>query len=60
MELLVKPEILTSYMYMDLSFATLKTVSFYLMHDVSTLNPVSQLCVNTLPASKITLITDGI
>jgi hypothetical protein len=50
---------------MDLRLATLKAVSFYLLHNVSTLNqaenyPVSQLCVNTLPDTKITLITDGI
>jgi hypothetical protein len=40
MELLVKPEILTScvYIYIDLSLATLKAVSFYLLHNVSTLN----------------------
>jgi hypothetical protein len=40
MELLVKPEILTSYIYiyMDLRLATLKAVSFYLLHIVSTLN----------------------
>jgi hypothetical protein len=51
--------------YMDLSSATLKAVSFYLLHNVSTLNnaerfPVSQLCVNTLTATKVTLITNGI
>jgi hypothetical protein len=50
---------------MDLRLATLKTVSFYLLYNVSTLNqnrnyPVAQLCVNTLPATKVTLITDGI
>jgi hypothetical protein len=50
---------------MDLRLATLKAVSFYLLHNVSTLNqckiyPVAQLCVNTLPATKITLITDVI
>jgi hypothetical protein len=49
---------------MDLRLATLKAVSFYLLHNVSTLKnesfPVSQLCVNTLPATKITLITNGI
>jgi hypothetical protein len=50
---------------MDLRLATLKAISFYLLQHVSTLNqcrsfPVSQLCVNTLPATKITLITDGI
>jgi hypothetical protein len=65
MELLVKLEILTSYIYMDLYLTTLKAVSFYLLHNVSTLNqsesyPVAQLCVNTLLATKVTLITDGI
>jgi hypothetical protein len=50
---------------MDLRLATLKAVSFYLLHNVSTcINaesfPVSQLCVNTLPATKVTLITNGI
>jgi hypothetical protein len=50
---------------MDLHLATLKSVSFYLPHNVSTLNqcrnyPVAQLCVNTLLATKVTLITDGI
>jgi hypothetical protein len=42
MELLVKPEILTSYIYMYISY------------------PVAQLCVSTLLATKVTLITDGI
>jgi hypothetical protein len=67
MELLVKPEILTSYIYiyMDQRLATLKAVSFYLLHNVSTLNqckkfPVSQLCVNTLQATKVTLIANWI
>jgi hypothetical protein len=65
MELLVKPEVLTSCIYVDLRLATLKAFSFYLLHTVSTLNQcrtftVSKLCVNTLPATKITLITDGI
>jgi hypothetical protein len=50
---------------MDLRLATLKAVSFYLLHNVSTLNQcrkfsVSQLCVNILPVTKVTLITDGI
>jgi hypothetical protein len=50
---------------MDLRLATLKAVSLYLLHNVSTLHqcrnfPVSQLCVNTLPATKVTLVTDGI
>jgi hypothetical protein len=33
MELLVKPEILTLYIYMDLHLATLKAISFYLLHN---------------------------
>jgi len=37
MELLVKPEILTSYMYGP-TFGNTETVSFYLLHNVSTLN----------------------
>ena len=50
---------------MDLRLATLKAVSFYLLYNVSIRTnaekfPVSQLCVNTLPATKVTLITDGI
>jgi hypothetical protein len=50
---------------MDLRFATLKAAYFYLLHNVSTLinaesYPVAQLCVNTLPATKVTLITDRI
>jgi hypothetical protein len=38
MELLVKPEILKSYIYMDLRLATLKAISFYLLHNVLILN----------------------
>jgi hypothetical protein len=38
MELLVEPEILTSYIYMDFRLAKLKAVYFYLLHNVSTLN----------------------
>jgi hypothetical protein len=50
---------------MDLGLATLKTVSFYLLHNVSTLNQCRKLscvqsCVNTLQATKVTLITGGI
>jgi hypothetical protein len=50
---------------MDLHFATLNAVYFYLLHNLLTLNnaesyPVAQLYVNTLPATKVTLITDGI
>jgi hypothetical protein len=50
---------------MDLRLATLNAVSSYFLHNVSTrINaesyPVSHLCVNNLPAIKVTLITDGI
>jgi hypothetical protein len=50
---------------MDLRLATLKAISFYLLHNVqhwmnAEIFPVAQLCVNTLPATKVTLITDGI
>jgi hypothetical protein len=50
---------------MDLRLATMKAVSFYLLYNVSTLinaesYPVAQLCVNILPATKVTLITNGI
>jgi hypothetical protein len=53
-----------NFIYMDLGMATLKAISFYLLHSVSTLNQcrkflVSQLCVNTLPATKFALILDG-
>jgi hypothetical protein len=64
MELLVKLEILTSYMYGP-TFGNAEAVSFYLLHNVSTLNQCRKfscvtVCVNTLSATKITLITDGI
>jgi hypothetical protein len=56
---------------MDLRLATLKAVYFYLLHNVSTLNQCRKLsrgtvvcnvhvkimCVNTLLATKVTLIT---
>jgi hypothetical protein len=49
---------------MDLRLATLKAVSFFLLHNVSTLNQFRklscELCVNALIATKFTLITDGI
>jgi hypothetical protein len=50
---------------MDLRLAMLKAVSFYFLHNVSTLNQcrtfsVSQLYVNTLPATKVTVITNEI
>ena len=45
MELLVKPEILTSYIYGP-TFGNAGTVSFYLLHNVSTLNQCREVsCV---------------
>jgi hypothetical protein len=48
MELLVKPGILTSYIYIDLRLATLAAVSFYLLHNVSTLNQCRKLSCGTV------------
>jgi hypothetical protein len=48
MELRVKPEILTSYTYMDVRLSTLKAVSFYLLHNVSTLNQCIKLLCGTV------------
>ena len=45
MELLVKPEMLTSYIYGP-TFGKGETVSFYLLHNVSTLNQCREVsCV---------------
>ena len=45
MELLVKPEILTSYIYGP-TFGNAETVSFYLLHNVSTLHQCREVsCV---------------
>jgi hypothetical protein len=50
--------------YTCIRLAKLKAVSFDLLHNISTLNQcrnsVSQLCVNTLPATNTALITNGI
>jgi hypothetical protein len=63
MELLVKPEILTYYIYGP-TFGNEPSLSLcctMFQHRLNAENfPVSQLCVNTLLASKVTLITDGI
>jgi hypothetical protein len=51
---------------MDLRLATLKTVSFLFASqfvNTASIQKVfleAQLCVNTLPANKVTLITGGI
>ena len=45
MELLVKPEMLTSYIYGP-TFGNAETVSYYLLHNVSTLNQCREVsCV---------------
>jgi hypothetical protein len=56
MELLVKPEILTWYIYGP-TFGNAESRLFLLLHNVSTL---AQLCVETLLGTKVTLITNGI
>jgi hypothetical protein len=65
MELLLKPEILMSYIYMDLRLATLNAVSFYLLHNVLTLNQRRKLsCVTVVckhfACYQVTPIIDGI
>jgi hypothetical protein len=64
MELLVKPEILTLYIY-GLTFGNAE--SRFLLFAAQCFNTESMQkvflchsCVNALPATKITLITDGI
>jgi len=48
MELLVKPEMLTSYIYGP-TFGNAETVSFYLLHNVLTLNQCREVsCVTFL------------
>jgi hypothetical protein len=64
MELLVKPEILTSYIYGP-TFGNAESRFFlFATQCFNTINtesyPVAQLCVNTLLATKVTVITDGI
>jgi hypothetical protein len=64
MELLVKPKILTPYICGP-TFGNAESRLF--LFAAQYFNPESmqkvilwQLCVNTLPATKVTLITDGI
>ena len=47
MELLVKPEMLTSYINVP-TFGNAETVSFYLLHNVSTLNQCREVSCVTL------------
>ena len=50
MELLVKPEMLISYIYGP-TFGNAETVSFYLLHNVSTLNQCRE--VSCVTAGKV-------
>jgi hypothetical protein len=63
MEFHVKPEILTSYVYGS-TFGNAESCLFLFaaqfQHSINAESfPVSQLCVNTLPDYKVTLITEG-
>jgi hypothetical protein len=65
MELLVKPEILTSCIYRP-TFGNagnrlfLFAAQCFYTESMQKSYPVAQLCINTLTATKVTLITDGI
>jgi hypothetical protein len=64
MELPVKPEILTLYIYGPKFGNAESRLVLFAAQCFNTESvrsyPVAQLCVNTLPATKVTLITDGI
>ena len=53
MELLVKPEMLTSYIYGP-RFSNAETVSFYLLHNVSTLNQCREVSCVTFVCKHFT------
>ena len=56
MELLVKPEMLTSYIYGP-EFGNAETVSFYLLHNVSTLNQCREVsCVTFVCKHFVSLL----
>jgi hypothetical protein len=64
MELLVKPEILTSYIYGP-TFGNAESRLFLLAAQCPNTESMQKvflrhMCVNTLPATKVTLITNGI
>jgi hypothetical protein len=65
MEFLVKPEILTSYIYGP-TFGNAESRLFlfaaqcFNIESMQKVFPVLQLCVNTLPATNIILIKNGI
>ena len=53
MEVLVKPEMLTSYIYGPM-FGNAETVSFYLLHNFSTLNQCREVsCVTFVCKHKV-------
>jgi hypothetical protein len=64
MELLVKPETLTSYIHGPTFGNTESRLFLFAAQYFNTESMQKvilwQLCVNTLPATKVTLITDGI
>jgi len=53
MELLVKPEMLTSYIY-GATFGNTETVSFYLLHNVATLNQCREVSCVTFVCKHFT------
>jgi hypothetical protein len=64
MELLLKPKVLMSHIYGPM-FASVESHLFLfaaICYNTESMQKVivSQLCVNTLPATKVTPITDGI
>jgi hypothetical protein len=54
MQLLVKPEILMSCIYMDLRLAMLKAICFYLLHNVLMLNQCRKLFCGTVVCKHFT------
>jgi hypothetical protein len=59
MELLVKPEMLTLYIYGP-TFGNAESRLFLFAAQFFNTESMPQLCVNILLATKVTLITDGI
>jgi hypothetical protein len=64
MELVINPEIFTSYMYVP-TFGNTESRLFLLAAKCFNTESMQKVilwhrCVNTLPATKITIITDGI
>jgi hypothetical protein len=59
MKVIVKPEILTSYKYGPM-FRNAERCTMFQHWINAESYPVAQLCVNTLPTTKVTLITNWI